>query len=182
MLSAEDKEEEEAFFHSGWLDDEERIDVYALFLLEDVPVADIEEVFRDQEDFGDECLWLADDYNVLPDFYFSAPSDPGTKLPLDPDWQSPFRGKTATDAARFPRSVPKPRKPLCKTYFAILDKALYKEHGYVLVCKVMEDGQVQSIPCMAAFVGIFLKDHDRDTWADELSRWEVPGMAVMSDV
>lgn len=35
----EESEEERQFFHSGWRDEEERIDVYALFVLEDVPVA-----------------------------------------------------------------------------------------------------------------------------------------------
>jgi hypothetical protein len=31
--------EEDAFFRHGWHDDDERIDIYALFVLEDVPVA-----------------------------------------------------------------------------------------------------------------------------------------------
>lgn len=33
------REEEEAFFSGGWKDDDDRIDVYALFVLEDMPVA-----------------------------------------------------------------------------------------------------------------------------------------------
>ncbi|GIZ46692.1 hypothetical protein CKM354_000980900 [Cercospora kikuchii] len=182
MLSAEQEEDEAAFFESGWLDDEERIDVYGVFVLEDMPVADIENVFRSQEDYGNERLWLADDYNNLPDFYFHLPSHPHTKLPLDPNWQSPFRGKTVADVAEFLRSVPKPRKPLCKTYFAVLDKTLYREQGHILVCKVLEDGQVQSIPCVASFVGVFFGGHERYMWANELSSWEEYGSVAMSDV
>jgi hypothetical protein len=140
---------------------------------------------RSQEDYGNERLWLADDYNNLPDFYHRVPEqpitpNPHTKLPLDPNWRSPFRGKTVEDAAEFLRSVPKPRKPLCKTYFAVLDMTLYWEQGYVLVCKILEGGQVQSIACAASCVGIFFGGFDRITWDESLTDWEEDGVAVMT--
>lgn len=84
------------------------------------------------------------------------------------------------DAAEFLRNVPKPRKPLCKTYFAILDKARYREQGQILVCKMMEDGQVESIPCKATCIGIFFGGHDRDTWAESRMDWEEDGMVLMA--
>ncbi|PPJ53827.1 hypothetical protein CBER1_03234 [Cercospora berteroae] len=161
----EQLEEERRSLHSGWLDDEQRIDVYALFVLEDAPVA---------------CLWLADDYNTLPDFYLSAAASPeGTKPPLDPKWQSPFRGKTAADAAQFLRSVPKPRKPLCETLFAILSRTLYKEQGHLLVCKVIDDGQVQSIPRAIVNVRMYFGGGEREEWGQELERWDQRGLPLM---
>lgn len=106
-------------------------------------------------------------------------SPEGTKPPLDPNWQSPFQGKTAADAAEFLRNVPKPRKPLCKTYFSILSRTLYEEQGHLLVCKVLEDGQVQSIPCPVADVGIWFDGGNRDEWGRCLERWEEDGLALM---
>ncbi|CAK1366913.1 unnamed protein product [Cercospora beticola] len=178
----EELEDDRQFFPTGWHDEDERIDLYALFVLEDVPVAELEDVLRRSADGNDGCqsLWLAGDYNTLPDFYFYVvPSPEGTKPPLDPDWQSPFRGQTAADAARFLRTVPKPRKPLCKTYFAILSRTLYEEQGHLLVCKVLEDGQVQSIPCPVADVGIYFGGGDRDHWRFDLRSWEEDGSTLL---
>ncbi|KAK4507469.1 hypothetical protein PRZ48_001204 [Zasmidium cellare] len=171
---------EEAFFGGAWRDDDERIDVYALFVLEEIALTDIENVLRrNEEDLGSASLWLADDYNNLPDFQLDNPPASGTTAPLAPEWQSPFLAKTAQDAAEFLRSVPKPRKPLCKTYFAILDKALYREHDQLLVCKVV-NGEVQSIPCAAPCVGVFFTGHDRNTWNQSLYNWQEDGMVLMA--
>lgn len=43
--------------------------------------------------------WLADFYeNIPPESVFA---QEGTKLPIDPLWQSPFIGKTIEDVAKF---------------------------------------------------------------------------------
>ncbi|SMY21022.1 unnamed protein product [Zymoseptoria tritici ST99CH_1A5] len=176
---------DESFFDGGWQDDDERIDLYALFVLDDVPVAAIEEVIRrNLEDSNDSNLWLADDYNNLPDlpdFELNLGTLGATEAPLDPNWQSPFGGKTLQDAARYLRSVPKPRKPLCKTYFVVLDGTFYQKHDQVFVCKVLESGEVQSVPCEAARVSVYLGGHDRSYWDQDLDNWEDEGLAVMSN-
>jgi hypothetical protein len=143
----------------------------------------IEEVLkRNIEDCGDAIFWLADDHKNLPDLPdvgSPTPKSGASEPPLDPAWKSPFQANTMQDAADYLRSVPKPRKPLCKTYFAVLDETQYKERDTVLICKILEDGQVQSIPCKAAKVAIYLCGFDRFTWDQTLEYWEEDGLVLM---
>ena len=60
----------------------------------------------------------------------------GTTAPIDRTWHSPFAGKTVEDAANFVRGAPKPPKPLCKLFFAVLQKQYYEESGKVLICRI----------------------------------------------
>ncbi|SMR45872.1 unnamed protein product [Zymoseptoria tritici ST99CH_1E4] len=176
---------EDLFFEGGWRDDDERIDLYALFVLEDVPIAEVEDVLRRNfEDSKDEHLWLAEDYNSLPDLpdiELDVQVASGTSRPLNPRWKSRFEGKTIQDAADFLGSVPKPRKPLCKTYFAVLNKMRYQEHDQILICKILENGQVQSIPCVATRVALFFIGYERDEWDESFSRWENDGLVLLAD-
>ena len=135
---------------------------------------------RNEDDMECPSLWLADDYNNLPDYHPYLPSPEGTRRPLNPNWQSPFRGKTVAEAADFLRSVPKPPKPLCKTYFAVYNKALYREQDHIVVCRILEDGQVQSIPCRAACLSRYfaLHDPDLDAWEQCLTSWEEDGRVL----
>ncbi|KJX92720.1 hypothetical protein TI39_contig5830g00006 [Zymoseptoria brevis] len=140
----------EAFFEGGWSDEYDRIDVYASFVLDGIISVAVglvrgralaeTDVRRKSNmssnaitpDAGHAGFWLADDYNNLadyPDIGLDERIEHGTHLPLDEGWRSPFVGKTLEDAAGYLRSVPKPRKPLCKTWFAVLDAKLYREGG-----------------------------------------------------
>jgi hypothetical protein len=59
---------------------------------------------------------------------------------MDEGWKSPFAGKSIEDAANFIRNTPKPPKPLCKTYFAVMEEELYEEHRLLEVCKIIPKG------------------------------------------
>jgi hypothetical protein len=60
----------------------------------------------------------------------------GTVAPIDNAWRSPFIGKSIADAANFVRNAPKPPKPLCRRFFAVLQKDFYGKSGMVLVCRI----------------------------------------------
>lgn len=101
----------------------------------------------------------------------------GTEAPVDAEWQSPFLDKSVQDAMVFIRDVPKPPKPLCKLFFAVLQKDRYEQHGQLLVCKAV-DGEVQTIPCQASGIGTFFAGFERDEWDESLRRWEEEGIAL----
>lgn len=104
-------------------------------------------------------------------------SSSGTEAPIDAEWQSPFLGKTAQDALSFVRNAPKPPKPVCKLFFAVLKKQCYEQHGQLLICKAV-DGEVQSIPCAASGIGAFFAGFERDEWEESLRRWQEEGVAL----
>lgn len=76
-----------------------------------------------------------DEYGTLPDYRGSAES--GTETPIDPDWRSPFIGKTIPDVVAFMRNTPKPPKPLSKRYCAVLTNDSLDEET-VLICRSLE--------------------------------------------
>jgi hypothetical protein len=84
-------------------------------------------------------VWLADTYDSLPDFHPKLQYS-GTPHPVDQSWASPFVGKSIEDVANFIRNTPKPPKPLCKKFFALLQKDLYEKNGKLLICKVLPVG------------------------------------------
>ncbi|KAK4495098.1 hypothetical protein PRZ48_013425 [Zasmidium cellare] len=148
-----------------FLDDDNSIDVYALFVLEDyVPHSIINEVLSTNADEppGDYYLWPADNYSTLPPLRHWP--HPGTvKPPIDPSWRSPFVGKTLKQAARFVRNAP---KPLCRTFFAVLVKERYEKDGCVRICKIVIGEEVQSFFYDGEDVVTYFIGHDRDTWEE----------------
>lgn len=84
------------------------------------------------------ALWLADSYSTLPD-YLPNHKIYGTEDPIDDNWRSPFAGKSIEDAANFVRNAPKPPKPLCKQFFAVLQKDRFEQNGTILICKILSD-------------------------------------------
>ncbi|KAF2170362.1 hypothetical protein M409DRAFT_19182 [Zasmidium cellare ATCC 36951] len=98
-----------------WAEDDNRVDVYALFILEDdIPKSIIDEVLTKNADALHQCffLWLADSYQNLP--AITEERTMATKPPIDPGWTSPFLGKTLEEAAEFVKNAP---KPLCQVFF-----------------------------------------------------------------
>jgi hypothetical protein len=89
----------------------------------------------------DTFIWLADTYESLPDYKpTDRQSGTASLYPIDASWKSPFIGKSLEYAANFIRNTPKPPKPLCKTFFAVMQKELYEKSGKVLVCKILPKG------------------------------------------
>jgi hypothetical protein len=64
----------------------------------------------------------------------------GIAAPIDPGWQSPFIGQSIADAANFIRNAPKPPKPLCRRFFAVLQKDRFEQTGKLLICKILPEG------------------------------------------
>jgi hypothetical protein len=81
---------------------------------------------------GDYTLWLAGDYNNLSNYVNE--SMPATITPVDPDWRSPFVGKTVPDVVAYMKATPKPPKPPNKRFCAVPTKEGL-ELGQILVCK-----------------------------------------------
>ena len=59
---------------------------------------------------------------------------------MDQSWTSPFVGKSIEDVANFVRNAPKPPKPLCKTFFAVMQKDLYDRKGKLFIYKILPVG------------------------------------------
>lgn len=124
---------------------------------------------------GAQYLWLADTYAHLPDYHSGASAE-GTATPIDAAWQSPFIGKTVHDALAFIRNAPKPPKPLCKVFCAVLQKDPFEQRNELLICREVE-GKPQVIPCAASEAGTFFAGFDRDDWEESYRRWveeEIP--------
>ncbi|KXT07934.1 hypothetical protein AC579_6696 [Pseudocercospora musae] len=129
----------------------------------------INEVLRkNHEDNGAWYFWVVDDINELPDLLSNPVS--GTQDDVDENWRSPFAGASIQEAVEYLRNVLKPRKPLCKKYFALLERQRYERHGQLLICNIV-NGEVQSIPCIAWWAGTWLMGHDRDVWGERYECW-----------
>ena len=113
-------------------------------------------------------LWLADDYNNIPDL--TGLFVEGTEVPIEENWRSPFIGATLDDVAEYLRGVPKPPKSLCKTYFVVLDLQLYEQRDLLMIYNI-EDGILEGLACSANWVGCWLTGHDRDTWEERYKSW-----------
>ncbi|KAL1582970.1 hypothetical protein WHR41_08246 [Cladosporium halotolerans] len=113
-------------------------DLLALFVLDDIPNETVNTLLRENAARikGDLTLWLADNYDTLPDY--KRRSTLGTSFPIDTDWRSPFIGKTVPDAITFIRNAPKPPKPLSKRFCAVVTRKCL-ENELVLICKSLED-------------------------------------------
>jgi len=114
------------------------------------------------------CLAEEDKYDNLPDFN-GLMAVAGTAPTVAATWQSPFSGKPLTDIMAWVRGIPKPPKAVCKAFFAVLDKELYEQRGMVLICKVDDKGEPQTLPWTATRVTGWLVAYNRDNWHDD---WE----------
>lgn len=114
-------------------------------------------------------MWLADTYDSLHDY--DGATHEGTDIPVDPSWHSPFIGKSAADAVEFIRNAPKPPKPLCKSYYALLKKDIHEEHGYLLICKAIDgESEPQTIPIDGSLAGAFFVTFRREDWDEAYQR------------
>lgn len=107
-------------------------------------------------------LLLADTYDNIPDY--DGDGLKGTAPSVDASWRSPFVGKTVQDAVDWMRSIPKPPKPINKTFCAAVKKDLYEERGKALICKWVEDAEPQTITYSAGMVGSFVVNFSRGDW------------------
>ena len=116
-------------------------------------------------------VWLADDdYENLPDFNGAAFIE-GTRPTVEASWRSPFIGKSLAEAVAWVRGVPKPPKPVCKKFFAVLQKDLYESKGEVLICKVKRNKSgPQTIHYDANHIAAFRAAYYRDNWQED---WEM---------
>lgn len=81
------------------------------------------------------------------------------------------------DALNFIRNAPKPPKPLCKVFCAVLQKDRFEQHDQLLICREVE-GEPQMIPCAASEAGTFFAGFDRGGWDESYRRWEEEGIAL----
>lgn len=107
--------------------------------------------------------WLADNYESAP-FFHDGMYEEGTYPPVDATWVSPFIGKSLEEIASWIRDIPKPPTSVNKTFFAVLQKKLYEEKGEALICKITDDGGLQTIPTKANAVGPFAMLFRREEW------------------
>jgi hypothetical protein len=123
-------------------------------------------------DVGRSGIWLAGDtdYETLPDFngpYYIE----GTKPTVEATWRSPFVGKSLAEAVEWVRDIPKPPKPVCKVFFAVLQKDRFEQNGEVLICKIKKDkSKPQTLPCDANHIAAFQAAYYRDNWREDHSK------------
>lgn len=115
-------------------------------------------------------LWLADTYDTLADYDPSNPPE-GTRSTINNTWRSPFIGSSLQDIATFIDAVPKPPKPLCTRYFAVLEKKRYDQDKKVLIYRIPEtwaesqsESTLQSVPCPVHLAGHFFISFYRSDW------------------
>lgn len=116
-------------------------------------------------------IHLADDkaYDSLPNFN-GLKAVAGTQPPIALPWQSPFLGESLSEISVWVRSIPKPPKAVCKSFFAVLDKALYERRGMVRICKVGDVGEEpQTLLWTASRITGWLVAYERENWRRD---WE----------
>ena len=113
---------------------------------------------------GARVLQLADAYDSLPNWDRNAAPE-GTEPSIATTWRSPFIGKSLLEVAAWIRRIPKPPKPINKTYFAVLQKDLYEQNKQVLICRLRGNGRrVETIPMDARSIGEFQLLFQREDW------------------
>ena len=119
-------------------------------------------------DVGRSGIWLADneDYESLPDFDGPVFIE-GTKPTVEAAWQSPFIGKSLAEAVEWVRGIPKPPKPVCKVFFVVLQKDRFEQSGEVLICKIKDKSEPQTLPCDANHIAAFRAAYQRDNWQED---------------
>ena len=123
-------------------------------------------------DVGRSEVWLAGDadYENLPEFN-GATFTEGTRPTVEASWRSPFVGKSVAEVVTWVRGIPKPPKPVCKTFFAVLQKDLYERRGQVLVCKAKRNNsEPQTIPHDASHIAAFRAAFYRDNWGEHFRK------------
>jgi hypothetical protein len=85
------------------------------------------------------------------------------------------------EVAAFIGAAPKPPKPLCKRFFAVLQKEQYENSKQVLIYKILDDSgdggierSLQTVPCPATLAGFFFFRFDRYYWdraVEEQALW-----------
>jgi hypothetical protein len=95
--------------------------------------------------------------------------------PIDANWRSPFT--SLDEAVEFVRNAPKPPKPLCKAFCAVLEKKRYQEQGELLFAK-LDENELQTIPCRSSEVATVFEGMDRDVWPDRLATWNDHGIGM----
>lgn len=118
-----------------------------------------------QEHGGVNLLWLADSYSTLPAVNEEQRTE-ATRAPIDSAWRSPFLGKSLQDAKTFVKEAP---KPLCRTFFAVLDKQRYEDNDEIRLCKIVDD-EVQSIFYDSDSASVYFVGND-DTWEEDLQEF-----------
>lgn len=128
------------------------------------------------EETEEAYLWLADTYDTIPDYDPANPSAEGTAGAIETSWRSPFIGVSLEVIAAFVRAAPKPPKPLCKDFFAVLRKAQDSGMEQVLICHALvmgseapEEIRVQTVPCPVHLAGFFFYSYDRYNWNKAVS-------------
>ena len=128
----------------------------------------LSEILRANLEVTDEpYLWLADTYDTLADYDPSNPPQ-GTSSIVDSSWRSPFIGSSLQHIAAFILAAPKPPKPLCRQFFAVLEKKRYEQDKKLLIYKILEtptnENTLQSVPCPVHLAGHFFISFYRSDW------------------
>jgi hypothetical protein len=113
---------------------------------------------------GARVVQLADTYDLLPNWDPNAAPE-GIEPTITTTWRSPFIGQSLVEVATWIRHIPKPPKPINKTYFAVLQRELYEQNKQVLICRVRRKGcRVETIPMDARSIGGFQWLFRRADW------------------
>ena len=148
-------------------------DIFTTFALTNAHTKMINDVLqRNKDEAAHWWLWHVDDHSSLPDFPGHAVD--GTHALVEETWRSLFIETSVEDAAEDLRSVPEPKKPLCKTYFAVLDRQRYEENDQIMIYNMVGD-EVQGVPCTAGWAGEWRTGHERDTWEERYRGWTLAG-------
>jgi hypothetical protein len=89
---------------------------------------------------------------------------------VNSDWRSPFVGSSLQEIVAFIKAVPKPSKPLCKRFFAVLQKEQYEQNKQLSIYKILDGSEdeserkLQVVPCPAHYAGLFFVSYDRYYW------------------
>ena len=127
------------------------------------------------EEHGIYHLWLAEDTLRS----YPTDLDEATVPPVSSNWRSPFAGKTIEDAFTFMSCIPADPDgsddTMNKTYIVVLDRDLYESRGWVVVCKIDEEGTITTAPCAARNAMLHINSLSWYLWPNYLERWRNEG-------
>ncbi|THZ20561.1 hypothetical protein D6C91_04701 [Aureobasidium pullulans] len=146
----------------------------ALFILDDKISVDMINEFLEKthEEHGIYHLWLAEDTLRS----YPTDLDEATVPPVSSNWRSPFAGKTIEEAFTFMSCIPTDFDvTMNRTYIVVLDRDLYESRGWVVVCKIDEEGTITTAPCAARNAMLHINSLSWHLWPNYLERWRNEG-------
>lgn len=100
-----------------------------------------------------------------------------TVPPIEESWQSSFVGQSFEDAFKCLATTPL-EKSLNREFIIVWNQALYERRNWVVICRLDENGEITSIPCVAHMCMTFIDSGTEHRWPEYLEEWRNSGKPI----